>query len=215
MKLLVKGKNVDISDRVEEYADKRLSKAGPHLDDEVTSLELEITEEKNPRVAEPWVVEATVYTTGKALRAKEAAHDVYAAIDLVADKVMRQVRKLHDKRIDYRHGGRTGHDVERWKGVLQENGDGVGELPPGYEFETTPTMEDDMAQTDSELRIVKSKQFQMGSLTPEEAAEQMALVGHDFFLFTNAETDETCVLYRRSDGQLGLIEPAFTEAEAS
>jgi putative sigma-54 modulation protein len=214
MKLLVKGKNVDVSRRVQEYAEKRLDKLSMQLDDDVTSIELEITEEKNPRVADCHVVEATIYTKGRALRAKEASHDVYASIDLIAEKLARQVKKYHDKRVQARHGGPHGHEKDRWKGALQENGNGNGQLPPDYEFETQ-TMEDAMAGTDSQLRIVKTKQFSLGPISPEEAAEQMSLVGHDFFVFVNDETDETCVLYKRSDGQFGLIEPTIAEQRAA
>ncbi|MCW2955740.1 MAG: sigma 54 modulation protein / ribosomal protein [Thermoleophilia bacterium] len=212
MKLLVKGKNVDVSRRVQEYAEKRLSKLSVQLDDAVTSMELEITQEKNPRVADSHRAEVTVWTKGRALRASESSPDVYASIDLVADKLARQVKKYHDKRVQARQGGAHGHDKDRWKGALQDNGNGNGDLPAGYEFETQ-TMEDGMA-IDSQLRIVKTKQFSAGPLTPEEAAEQMSLVGHDFFVFVNDETDETCVLYKRADGQFGLIEPSITELKA-
>lgn len=212
MKLLVKGKNIDVSRRVQEYAEKRLSKLSLQLDDDVTRMELEITEEKNPRVADSHVAEATVWTKGKALRAREASHDVFASIDLVADKLARQVKKYHDKRVQYRHGGGHGHDQkDRWKGALQENGNGSGSLPEGYEFETFTT-EDGMARTGSQLRIVKTKQFSLGPMSPEEAAEQMSLVGHDFFVFVNDETHDTCVLYKRSDGQFGLIEPTAVDS---
>jgi putative sigma-54 modulation protein len=213
MKLLVKGKNVDVSRRVQEYAEKRLSKLSLQLDDEVTSMELEITEEKNPRVADCKVAEATVWTKGRALRAREASPDVFASIDLVADKLARQVKKYHDKRVQDRHGGTHGHERDRWKGALQENGNGNGALPADHEFETQTT-EDGMAQMGSQLRIVKTKQYSQGSMSPEQAAEQMSLVGHDFFVFVNDETDETSVLYKRSDGQFGLIEPTAVEVEA-
>ncbi|MCW2923850.1 MAG: yfiA: ribosomal subunit interface protein [Thermoleophilia bacterium] len=216
MKLLVKGKNVDVSRRVQEYAEKRLSKLSLQLDDDVTRMELEITEEKNPRVADSLVAEATVWTKGKALRAREASPDVFASIDLVADKLARQVKKYHDKRVQYRHGGVHGHEAkDRWKGALQDNGNGAGDLPKGYEFET-PTMESDgMADTSTQLRIVKTKQFALGPMSPEEAAEQMSLVGHDFFVFVNDETNETSVLYKRSDGQFGLIEQTAVASEAT
>jgi putative sigma-54 modulation protein len=214
MKLLVKGKNVDVSRRVQNYAEKRLAKLSLQLDDDLTSIELEITEEKNPRVADCHVVEAMISTKGRAIRAREASPDVYASIDLVADKLARQVKKYHDKKVQYRHGGPHGHEQKgAWKGA------GAGSLPEGYEFETQTT-EDDMARTDSQLRIVKTKQFSLGPISPEEAAEHMALVGHEFFVFVNDESGETNVLYKRSDGQYGLIEPTVAEqaqlaAEAS
>ena len=213
MKLLVKGKNVDVSRRVQEYAEKRLSKLSLQLDDDVTRMELEITEEKNPRQSDCKVAEATVWTKGRALRAREASPDVFASIDLVAEKLARQVKKYHDKRVQDRHGGPHGHKSDRWKGALQENGNGNGSLPEGYEFDTQTT-EEGMAQTGSQLRIVKTKQFSLGPMSPEQAAEQMSLVGHDFFVFVNDETDETSVLYKRSDGQFGLIEPTAVESEA-
>jgi putative sigma-54 modulation protein len=208
MKLLVKGKNVDVTRRVQEYAEKRLSKLSLQLDDDVTSMELEITEEKNPRVAAGHVAEVTVWTKGRALRAREASHDVYASIDLVAEKLARQVKKYHDKRVQARHGGPHGHEKDRWKGALQDNGNGNGDLPAGHEFATQT--EESMA-IDAQLRIVKTKQFSLGPISPEQAAEQMSLVGHDFFVFVNDETDETCVLYKRADGQFGLIEPTIAE----
>jgi len=213
MKLLVKGKNIDVSRRVQEYAEKRLSKLSLQLDDDVTRMELEITEEKNPRVSDNKVAEATLWTKGRALRAKESSPDVFASIDLVAEKLARQVKKYHDKRVQDRHGGPHGHERDRWKGALQDNGNGVGKLPDGYEFETQTT-EDGMARPGSQLRIVKTKQFSLGPMSPEEAAEQMSLVGHDFFVFVNDETGDTSVLYKRSDGQFGLIEPTAVETEA-
>ena len=213
MKLLVKGKNIDVSRRVQEYAEKRLSKLSLQLDDDVTRMELEITEEKNPRVSDNKVAEATLWTKGRALRAKESSPDVFASIDLVAEKLARQVKKYHDKRVQDRHGGPHGHERDRWKGALQDNGNGAGKLPDGYEFETQTT-EEGMARPGSQLRIVKTKQFSLGPMSPEEAAEQMSLVGHDFFVFVNDETGDTSVLYKRSDGQFGLIEPTAVEAEA-
>lgn len=213
MKLLVKGKNIDVSRRVQEYAEKRLSKLSLQLDDDVTRMELEITEEKNPRVSDNKVAEATLWTKGRALRAKESSPDVFASIDLVAEKLARQVKKYHDKRVQDRHGGPHGHERDRWKGALQDNGNGAGKLPDGYEFETQTT-EEGMARPGSQLRIVKTKQFSLGPMSPEEAAEQMSLVGHDFFVFVNDETGDTSVLYKRSDGQFGLIEPTSVEAEA-
>lgn len=212
MKLLVKGKNVDISDRVHAYAEKRLGKLSKQLDDDVTRLELEITEERNPRVSNNHVAEATIWTKGPTLRAKESSHDVFASIDLVADKLSRQVQKYREKRLQYKHGGPHHNGSGRYKGVLQENGNGAGSLPDDLQFTTSDTMEESMAQAE-EMRIVKTKQFRLGPIPPEEAALQMDLVGHDFFVFVNSENNQTCVLYRRADGHYGLIEPTLTEVE--
>lgn len=216
MKLLVKGKNLHVSEGVQAYAEKRLDKLSHLLDSDVTRLELEIAEEKNPRVrSSSHVAEATIWTKGTTLRAREASHDVYASIDLVAEKLARQVQKLKEKRVQYQHGGPHHNGKGRWKGALADNGQGNGELPPDYEFTyTTQDQEELMAQAEA-VSIVKTKQFQLGPMTPEEAALQMDLVGHDFFVFVNIENNQTCVLYKRTDGHYGLIEPTFTEAEAS
>lgn len=213
MKLLVKGKNVDISERVQLYAEKRLGKLSRQLDDDVTRLELEITEEKNPRVAESHVAEATIWTKGPTLRAREASHDVFASIDLVAEKLARQVQKYREKRLQYQHGGphQSGHG--RYRSALRETGNGAPSLQADTgEFTPANLEAHTMAQTD-EVKIVKTKQFRLGPMTPEEAALQMDLVGHDFFVFVNNENNQTCVLYRRSDGNYGLIEPTLTDID--
>jgi putative sigma-54 modulation protein len=213
MKLLVRGRNVAVPEAVQAYAEKRLGKLSRQLDDDdITRVELELFEARNPRVSDSHVAEATVWTKGPTLRAREASHDIYASIDLVAEKLARRVQKYREKRIQYKHGGPHG-SADRWKGVLQDNGDGVGMLPPGYEF-TTTFEEEIMAQAEP-VSIVKTKQFRLGPMSPEEAALQMDLVGHDFFVFVNSDNNQTCVLYRRSDGNYGLIEPTMAEAEAS
>jgi len=145
MKLLVKGKNIHVSGNIQEYAEKRLGKLSKQLDDDVTRIELEIAEEKNPRVADSHVAEVTIWTKGPTMRAREASHDIYAAIDLVAEKLQRQVLKYREKRIQYQHHGGPHAGKGRWKGALQDNGNGAGELLPGYEF-TTDVQEDLMAE---------------------------------------------------------------------
>jgi putative sigma-54 modulation protein len=164
------------------------------------------------------VAEATIWTKGPTLRAKEASHDVFASIDLVAEKLTRQVQKYREKRIEYKHG--AGHHNAngngRYKGALQEhgNGNGGGETVIGANGEyTSPNLETTMPEID-EVKIVKTKQFRLGPMTPEEAALQMDLVGHDFFVFVNNENNQTCVLYKRADGAYGLIEPTLTEVDA-
>ncbi len=202
MHLVVKGRNAEVTGRVQRYAEKRFSKIVKQLDEDLTRFELEIIEEANPRIKDNQVAEATIWTDGTALRAREASHDVFAAIDLVSDKLARQVRKFREKRVKQRHGGPHNHDLSAFKGALQDTGqtaspsNGVNEM------------------TDIEnMKIVKTKQFRLGPMTPVEAAEQMSLVGHDFFVFVNAENNQTCVLYKRHDGDLGLIEPTLADVE--
>src|SRR5207342_3529289 len=100
---------------VQAYAEKRLGKLSKQLDDDVTRVELEIAEEKNPRVADSHVAEVTIWTKGPTMRAREASHDIYAAIDLVAEKLQRQVLKYREKRIQYQHHGGPHAGKGRWK----------------------------------------------------------------------------------------------------
>ncbi len=132
------------------------------------------------------------------VKGRATAVDARAALDLALDKVEHQMRRLHDRRT--RRGGRraaTGNGPQNGAGEIGE--DGLGGLV---------SLDDDTdAGADaSGPAIVKTKQFEVKPMHPNEAALQMELLGHDFFLFTNAESSRAAVLYRRRDGQFGLIE---------
>ncbi len=176
MQLQVKGRNVDVPAGIHAYAERKLGKLAKRLADP-TRVELELAVERNPSIAAGHVAEATIWTKGPVLRAREAAPDMKAAIDQLVEKLERQVGRYKAKR---RH-------EHEW-----------GERPapaapaPGSE----------------EATIVKTKQFVLEPMTPEEAILQLELIGHDFFVFRSADSGEINVLYRRRDGQYGLIEPA-------
>jgi putative sigma-54 modulation protein len=177
MRLQVKGKNLDVSDSIRSYAEDKLRKLERQLADP-TQIELELSVERNPSISANHVAEATIWTKGPTLRAREASADMRASIDQLVDKLERQVQRYRQKR-----RRRTGRD----------NGTNLGPGPPANE--------------DSEPVIVKTKQFAVKPMGPEEAVLQLELVGHDFFVFENAETGEVNVVYRRRDGDYGLIEP--------
>lgn len=101
MQLQVKGKNVEVTDSIRSYAERKLRKLDRRLN-ESTLVELELAVEKNPSIADSQVAEATVRVKGRTLRARETARDMKAAIDELADKLVRQVRDLHDKKVDGR-----------------------------------------------------------------------------------------------------------------
>ena len=204
--IVVKGRNVEVTSRVHSYIEKRLAKLSKQLPDDTTRVEVELIEERNPRVADAHIVEATIWTKGPTLRAREASHDVFASIDLVAEKLLRQVRRYREKRTQYKRGHGNVHG--RYKSALR-----APDSAPTLDEITSlsPDMEIPMAYAETPLDIVRTKQFRGGLMTPEEAAEQMALFGHEFFVFVNAEDGETSVLYKRSDGQLGLIEAGAAE----
>ena len=176
MRLQVKGKNVEVTDSIREYAEEKLSKLERQLADP-TRVELELAVERNPSISQNHVAEATVWTKGPILRAREASADHKASIDQLVDKLERQVKRYREKRRS-RRGTPLGS-------AIPEDGIPVAEEP----------------------RIVKSKQFAVKPMSPEEAVLQLELVGHDFFVFQNAETSDVNVVYRRRDGAYGLIEP--------
>jgi len=177
VRLQVKGKNVEVTDSIREYAEEKLSKLERQLADP-TRVELELAVERNPSISQNHVAEATIWTKGPILRAREASVDHKASIDQLVDKLERQVKRYREKRRP-----RRGHHPE------------AAGLP------------EDAIPIEDEPRIVKSKQFAVKPMSPEEAVLQLELVGHDFFVFQNADTGDVNVVYRRRDGAYGLIEP--------
>lgn len=181
MRLQVKGKNVEVSDAIRSYAEEKLGRLERQLADP-TRVELELAVEKNPSIADNHVAEATIWTKGPVLRAKEASSDMRASIDLLADKLERQVTRYREKRREPRHRASSGQAQEV-------------SMPIGSDEENGPL-------------IVKTKQFSVRPMTAEEAVLELELVGHDFFVFRQADTTEINVVYRRRDGGYGLIEPS-------
>ena len=177
MRLQVKGKNVEVSEQIRAYAEEKLGKLERHLNGP-TRVELELEVERNPSIAASNVAEATIWTKGPVLRAREASTDMKASIDQLADKLERQVTRYRQKR---RRRGTRGEPVLTAVSPPPENEDG--------------------------LPIVKMKQFAVKPMSPEEAVLQLELVGHDFFVFRNGDSSEVNVVYRRRDGGYGLIEP--------
>ncbi len=178
MQMIVKGKNLEVTDALRKYATDKVSKVEKYLDG-IVKTEIEMCVERNPKIPDNQVVEVTLFSSGPVIRAKESSVDMYQAIDLVANKLERQARKVKRKLIDRSH-----HAKNPFK-------------------EASRSVEEEA----EEPVIVKTKSFPLKPMTPEEACLQMDLVGHDFFVFINAETEETNVVYRRKDGNYGLIEP--------
>jgi putative sigma-54 modulation protein len=181
VRLQVKGKNVEVTNSLKEYAVEKLGKLDKHLN-AATRLELELQVERNPSISENQIAEATIWTKGPVLRARESSTDMKASIDRLVDKLERQARRYREKR--RRGQGRNNHDQP---------------------LEAMPVVADEEGPL-----IVKTKQFPVKPMNPEEAVLQLELVGHDFFVFQNAETNDVNVVYRRRDKHYGLIEPQTT-----
>ena len=179
MQFQVKSRNVEVSDAIKTYAEEKLSKLDRQLDD--PRVELELAVEKNPSIAENQVAEATIWTKGPVLRARESSSDMRSSIDQLVEKLERQVKR-------YRTRGR-----DRRRRRVRAN---------------DPAMAADSVPADDESpEIVKTKHFALTALSAEEAVLQLELVGHDFFVFRNAASEAVNVVYRRRDGGYGLIEP--------
>jgi len=182
MRLQVKGKNVEVSATIRSYAEEKLGKLSRQLSDPA-EVELELAVEKNPSIAASHVAEATIRTKGPTLRAREASADMKASIDQLVDKLERQVKRYREKRREEprRHARANGN------------------AEPGIPVQ--------QLADDGRPWIVKTKQFPVKAMSPDEAVLQLELIGHDFFVFRNAESDEVNVVYRRRAGDYGLIEP--------
>jgi putative sigma-54 modulation protein len=178
MRLQVKGRNLEVSEQIRKYAEDKMGKLDRLVNDP-TRIELELAVEKNPSISDNQVAEATVWTKGPVLRARETSADMKASIDQLVDKLERQVKRYRDKRRPRKH----------------DRHDGAAPEPAPLE------------RPEEGPAIVKTKQFAIKPMAPDEAVLQLELVGHDFFVFRNAESDEINVVYRRRDGDYGLIEP--------
>ena len=179
MQLHVKGRNLEVSDAIRSYAEEKLGKLERQLTD--PRVELELMLEKNPSIAENQVAEATIWTSGPVLRAREASSDMRASIDQLVEKLERQVTRYSSRRRDRRRRPARGNGPA--------------------------TAADALPADDEAPEIVKTKQFALTPLSAEEAVLQLELVGHDFFVFRNAASEAVNVVYRRRDGGYGLIEP--------
>ena len=193
MQLQVSGRNLDITAPIREYAERKLARIERHLTED-TRVDLELAIERNRSISANQHAELTVWTRGPVLRAHEYAEDMYAAIDLAVDKLDRQVRRYRERRRHWRphHQAR---DIEALLPLADD--DEAASLTTGNGGEPElpiPT-------------IVKTKRFNMKPMHPDEAALQLELVGHEFYVFLNAESDAVAVIYRRRDGNLGVIEP--------
>lgn len=177
-------RNLEVTDRINEYVNKKVSKLGRFLGD-VEDTRVDLSYNKNARnAADRQVAQITIRGKGYILRTEERADDIFTAVDAAVDKMQRQVTRLKERRMRGRGDGRTAADVAPAAAASAEE---VAEEQPV---------------------IARRKTFTLVPMDEQEAIEQMALLGHEnFFIFYNADTNSVNVLYRRRDGTYGLIEP--------
>lgn len=186
MQVHISSRRTNVSDRLQDLTRTKLGRLDKYVDG-LERADVHFQEEKNPRISDKEICEVTLEGGGHRVRTKVTAPDPYTAIDLATEKLEHQLHKLKTKL--HRH---------------EHNGEATIRIESSAPDEAAPASADD----DNVSRIVKKKQFAIDPMTPEDAVLQMELLGHDFFLFTNADTDRSAVVYLRDDGDVGLIDSA-------
>ena len=192
MEYIIKGRNLELNEKIRNYAEKKIKSRIDRLLDKVVEIEVKLIFEKNPRINLNNRAEVTVFTGREVIRAADSGSDIFEAVDRVSNKLERQVKKFRDKIITR---GRKNYPP-------------VADEPAGIEFEGLGTKKNESLEEKIRKSIVKIKTFELKPISPEEAVIQMELLGHDFFVFINSESEKTAVVYRRKDKNYGLIEPA-------
>jgi putative sigma-54 modulation protein len=187
MKLVIQGKNIEITDAIRDYVHQKIEKAINHFQNLTTEVDVHLSVARNPRINPRQTAEVTVYANGAVVRAEESSENLYASIDMVANKITRQMRKYKEKR------------QEKSKTPIKTI-DSVNQHPV-----TPDLIRDRTPELPSE--VVRTKYFAMPPMTVQEALEQLELVDHDFYMFMNADTGEINVIYERNHGGYGVIQP--------
>jgi putative sigma-54 modulation protein len=181
MQIVIKGRNVEITDRLRGYVEKKVNRLARYLPT-IGEARMELTVHRTRSAQDRQVAQLTVRDRGTILRAEEQSSDLSASVDAVLDKMYRQIMRYKGKR--YRGRAQT-----------RQLGESLEEVEEMELYEEEPH------------HIVRIKRFPTPPMVEEEAIEQMELLGHDFFVFLNAESGGINVLYRRRDGDYGLIIP--------
>ncbi|GAB3802848.1 ribosome hibernation-promoting factor, HPF/YfiA family [Virgibacillus kimchii] len=183
MKFNIRGENLEVTGSLRDYVEKKISKLERYFDTPPASdvhVNLSVYNDEQR-------IEVTIPMTNLLLRGEEQHTDLYAAIDLVVDKLERQIRKYKTKvNRKFRQQGAPKHifaELEKEAVAVQEESE------------------------EDEIEIVRTKRFNLKPMDSEEAILQMDMLGHAFYVFTNATSGDTNVVYRRKDGKYGLIEP--------
>ena len=182
MNLTVHGRNVAVSDRVQEYVEKKVSRLDKFLP-QIREARAELVRSETRASADRYTAQLTIWADGQILRAEESSEDLFASVDAIVDKMYRQ--------------------IERYKGRrFKSKRRNAAAAAAAVEMSATQLPEET-------VNIVRTKQFVAEPMIPEEAVEQMELLGHDFFVFFNVDTGSLNIVYGRRDGNYGLLQPRF------
>ena len=182
MNLIIKGKQIEVTDSVDNYIRKKMNKLEKYFD-QILEAVATISVEKNRHI-----FEVTLQAKKSIIRAEEESDSIFNSIDRVVERLERQIIKYKEK-LYSKYGG-------------EYNREKVADVS---EIETINTGA--IAEAEQERKIVRTKRFVIKPMSPEEAGLQMELLGHNFYVFSNEETAQLNVIYKRKDGNFGLIEP--------
>ncbi|PUB17856.1 ribosome hibernation-promoting factor, HPF/YfiA family [Paenisporosarcina sp. OV554] len=179
----IRGENVEVTPAIREHVESKINKVERYFNEEIqanANVNLKVYNDSQTKV------EVTIPMKNLTLRAEERHNDMYAAVDLIVDKLERQIRKYKTK-------------VNR---KFRER-EGVGAYFANVQSPEQATHQED---SEEDIHIVRTKQFELKPMDQEEAVLQMDMLGHNFFVFTDSESDGTHIVYKRKDGKYGLIE---------
>ena len=186
MRYTISGKNINITPGLKDAVESKLGKLECYFSPD-TEVQVTLSVEKGRQK-----IEVTIPVKGSIIRAEQDSSDMYVSVDLVEEIIERQLRKYKNKLVARNQGHPTSY------------------APSGNSFRKEFFDSEEETTEDDEVRIVRTKKFGIKPMFPEDACVQMELLGHNFFVFSNAETDEVNVVYKRKDGSFGLIEPEFS-----
>jgi putative sigma-54 modulation protein len=185
MQLLVQGRNLEITDWIREYVQKKVSKLDRFLP-QVMEANVELAHNATRAANDRYTAQLTMWANGQILRAEEATSDIFASIDAVVDKMAKQLRRYKGRRVQIRRRASAAANAEA---------------------DLAATMIEEVPEEEEMGHIIRRKEFVLEPMDEEEALAQMELLGHDFFVYYDMEAQGVNVLYRRKDGQYGLLQP--------
>ncbi len=189
MDLHVHGRNVEVNDWIREYVEKKVSKLERYLP-QIDDVRADLTHSPTRAAADRYTAQITIWTgghNGQILRAEESTSDIFASIDAAVDKIARQVRRFKDRRLKGKRRASAQASAEAEMAAMALLAEAEDEEDMG--------------------NLIRRKQFVLEPMDEEEAIEQMELLGHDFFVFLNPDSRSANIVYRRKDGNYGLLEP--------
>ena len=193
MNYIISGKNIDVTEGLKNAVYDKLSKLEKYFaEDAVAQVTFSVEKDRQK-------IEVTIPMKGHIIRAEQVSDDMYVSIDLVLEVIERQVNKHKKKLIDKEQNA-----AYLQNSFVEEETDEDDEIKivRSKRFAVKPMYPDD-------IKIVRTKKFEVKPMYPEDACIQMDLLGHNFYVFRNAETEEVNVVYKRKGNTYGLIEPEF------